>query len=99
MRRRLAQANPAAYEPDLALSLSNLSVRLAAVGRREEGLAAIQDAVEVRRRLAEARPHIFLADLAEALNNQSNALVQLGRVDEALASKNEAERLLPMLDR
>jgi hypothetical protein len=76
-----------------------LSVRLAAVGRREEGLAAIQDAVEVRRRLAEARPHIFLADLAEALNNQSNALVQLGRVDEALASKNEAERLLPMLDR
>jgi hypothetical protein len=41
------------YEPDLAWSLSNLSVRLAAVGRREEGLAAIQESVEVRRRLAQ----------------------------------------------
>ena len=33
--RRLAAANPAAYEPDLATSLNNLSVRLGEAGRRD----------------------------------------------------------------
>jgi hypothetical protein len=34
--RRLAAANPAAYEPNLIQSLHNLSVRLAAAERRDE---------------------------------------------------------------
>ncbi|MFD0159965.1 tetratricopeptide repeat protein, partial [Streptomyces sp. NPDC127139] len=34
IRRRLAQDNPAAYEPNLAGSLSNLGIRLAEAGRR-----------------------------------------------------------------
>lgn len=34
--RRLAAANPAAYEPDLAQSLNNLSIRLVEAGRRDE---------------------------------------------------------------
>jgi hypothetical protein len=34
--RRPAEANPAAYEPNLASSLNNLSVNLAEAGRREE---------------------------------------------------------------
>ena len=42
MYRRLAAGNPAAYEPDLASSLNNLSIRLADAGRRDEGLTAIQ---------------------------------------------------------
>src|SRR5205823_6136034 len=45
IRRRLAAANPAAYEPDLASSLNNLSNRLAQVGRHAEALVAIQEAV------------------------------------------------------
>ena len=52
--RRLAAANPAAYEPHLADSLNNLSIRLADAGRREEALAAIEEAVGIRRRLAAA---------------------------------------------
>ncbi|WJK33043.1 hypothetical protein [Solwaraspora sp. WMMA2065] len=48
--RRLADANPAAYLPDLAGSLNNWSVDLGEVGRREEGLAAIEEAVTIYRR-------------------------------------------------
>jgi Tetratricopeptide repeat len=52
--RQLAQADPATHQPDLAGSLNNLSVRLADAGRRDEALAAIEEAVAVRRRLAGA---------------------------------------------
>jgi len=62
--RRLAAANPAAYEPDLAMSLNNLSVRLAVAGRRDEGLATIEEAVEVYRRLAAANPAAYEPNLA-----------------------------------
>ena len=47
IRRRLAKANPAAFEPDLALTLNNLGVHLAETGRREDGLAASEQAAQV----------------------------------------------------
>ena len=51
--RGLAQANPAAYTPDLAMSLNNYAVRLAEVGQRDEALAPAREAVDLRRTLAE----------------------------------------------
>ena len=36
--RKLAEANPQAFLPDLAMSLNNLGNRLSALGRREEAL-------------------------------------------------------------
>ncbi|MET9347714.1 hypothetical protein, partial [Streptomyces termitum] len=62
--RALAKANPDAYLPDLATSLSNLSNRLGGVGQRAEGLAAMEEAVRIRRALAEANPDAYLPDLA-----------------------------------
>ena len=56
------------------MSLNNQSGRLADLGRREEALAAIEEAVAIYRQLAEARPDAFLPDLAMSLNNQSNRL-------------------------
>jgi tetratricopeptide (TPR) repeat protein len=53
IRRMLAEASPDAYLPDLALCLNSLSTDLGAVGRREEALAAIQEAVKYYRTLAE----------------------------------------------
>jgi tetratricopeptide (TPR) repeat protein len=76
--------------PDLAGSLNNLSVRLGELGRREEGLAAVEEAVAVRRRLAEARPEAFLPALAGSLNNLSVRLGELGRREEGLAAVEEA---------
>lgn len=40
MYRRLAAAHPAAHQPDLAMSLSKLSVDLADAGRRDESEGA-----------------------------------------------------------
>ena len=88
------RADMAAREPDaasrLADSLNNLSVRLGELGRREEALAAIQEAVTIRRELAAARPDAFRPDLAGALNNLSLWLADLGRREAALAAIEEA---------
>ena len=48
----MAADRPDAFRPDLASSLNNLSVDLGELGRREEALAAIQEAVTIRRELA-----------------------------------------------
>ena len=67
--RRLAEANPDAWLPDLASSLNNLGNRLAEAGRREEALAPTEEAVTIRRRLAQNNPDAWLPDLATSLNN------------------------------
>jgi tetratricopeptide (TPR) repeat protein len=88
--RRLAAANPAAFEPNLATSLNNIGNMLSELGRREEALAATLEAVEVRRRLAAANPAAFEPNLATSLNNLGNVLSELGRREEALAATLEA---------
>ncbi|GAA2650730.1 hypothetical protein GCM10010425_74240 [Streptomyces spororaveus] len=88
--RSLAEANPDAYLPDLASALNNLSVCLGAVGRRDEGLATVQEAVTIRRSLAEANPTAYLPDLASALNNLSVRLGAVGQHDEGLTAAQEA---------
>jgi hypothetical protein len=44
------------FLPNLAGSLHNLSVPLEEVGKREEALATVRDAVGIRRKLATASP-------------------------------------------
>ncbi|WP_237291741.1 tetratricopeptide repeat protein [Streptomyces sp. Sge12] len=88
--RALAEANPDAHLPRLAMALNNLSVRLGEVGRREEGLGAAQESVTLRRALAEANPDAHLPDLATALNNLSVDLGELGRREEGLTTIQEA---------
>ena len=81
-------------EPDaanrLARSLTTLSNRLAGLGRREEALAASQEAVTIRRELAAARPDAFRPGLATSLNKLAAGLARLGRREEALAASQEA---------
>ncbi|MGV1010502.1 MAG: tetratricopeptide repeat protein, partial [Dermatophilaceae bacterium] len=75
---------------DLAASLNNLSVRLSGLGRREDALTAIEEAVQLRRTLATAHPDAFTPNLAASLNNLSNQLSDLGRREEALTAIEEA---------
>ena len=77
----------------LAISYNNLSVRLGSLGRREEALAAVAEAVALYRDLATARPDAFRPDLAMSLNNLSARLSSLGRREEALAAVAEAVAL------
>jgi tetratricopeptide (TPR) repeat protein len=72
------------------MSLNNLGTGLSGLGRREEAVAAAQEAVDIRRRLAAARPDAFLPDLAMSLNNLGARLSGLGRRDEAVAAAQEA---------
>jgi tetratricopeptide (TPR) repeat protein len=74
--RRLAAANPACYEADLATSLNNLSGSLAGAGRHEEALAAAEEAVTVYRRLAAANPAAYESSLATSLNNLAAEVVR-----------------------
>ena len=90
IRRRLAEADPEAYLPDLAMSLNNLATGLSELGRRDEAAAASREAVDIRRRLAEADPEAYLPDLAMSLNNLAAGLSELGRRDEAAAASREA---------
>jgi hypothetical protein len=71
---RASEHDEATNLPDLAMWLNNLSVRLGDVGRREEGLAASEEATSVYRELARQRPDAFLPNLAASLNNLSNRL-------------------------
>ncbi|WP_406368172.1 tetratricopeptide repeat protein [Streptomyces sp. NBC_01546] len=88
--RALTEANPDAYLPNLARSLNRLSVRLGAVGQREEALTAVAEAVRIRRALAEADSDAFLPYLAGSVNDLSIALHEAGRGEEALAAIEEA---------
>jgi len=65
---------------------------LSYLGRREEALAAAEEAVELYRALASARPDAFTPNLAGSLNNLAAMLSGLGRREEALAAAEEAVR-------
>ncbi|MGW0778981.1 tetratricopeptide repeat protein [Streptomyces sp. NPDC002835] len=88
--QQLAAGNPAAYEPDLATSLSNLGVQLAEEGRWSEALTATEEAVEIRRRLAAGNPAAYEPDLATSLSNLGIRLAEAGRRSEALTAEQQA---------
>jgi tetratricopeptide (TPR) repeat protein len=98
-RKMDAAANAAAGSPPelrenvlnhLAARVGTLGIRLSNLGRREEALAASQEAVDIGRRLAQTRPDAFLPNLATSLNNSGATLSNLGRREEALAASQEA---------
>ena len=95
--RTLAEANPAAYLPDLAISLNNLGMMLSELGLRKEALPPTQEAVDIRRALAETNPAAYLPYLAMSLNNLGARLSELGLRKEALPPTQEAVDLRRVL--
>jgi hypothetical protein len=67
------------------------------LGRGEEALAAVEEAIGIYRQLTETLSGFFLPDLAQSLNNQYTTLGQLGRKDEALAIRQEADATIGAL--
>ncbi|MDF2048891.1 hypothetical protein, partial [Arthrobacter sp. Cr_A7] len=97
---RLAAANPALHEPDLALALSTLSNRLSEAGDRSaEALDAAQESVTIRQRLAAANPALYEPHVARALNNLANRLADAGMNTEATVSWNELLHIYERLAR
>jgi hypothetical protein len=75
------------------MSLNNQSLRLAELGRREEALTAIEEAVTIRRDLAIIWPAVFADRLASSLDIQASTLSALGRPAEAQAAHDEANAI------
>ena len=71
-------------------ALGNLGVRLSTLGRREDALAAAEEAVGLRRTLAAQRPDAFRPDLATSLMVLAGVLDGLARAEEAVAANVEA---------
>ncbi|MEE1823934.1 hypothetical protein PUR61_17295, partial [Streptomyces sp. BE20] len=74
---------------DLAMTLNNLSVRLAEVGRRDEGLTALEEATDHYRTLATSDPGAHQTNIAKAHNNISFQLGGAGSLNEGLAAIDE----------
>ena len=92
--RQLAEARPDSFLPGLAASLNNQSNRLVELGRAEEALTAIQEAVSIRRQLAEAHPDAFLPGLRASLYDLAKVLSILDRDTEASAIREEADAVV-----
>jgi len=80
----LAKANPDSFSPEFASSLSNLAVRLAKLGRREDALEPAERAADIYQTLVDSKSDDFRPDLASSLNNLANRLADLGLREDAL---------------
>jgi tetratricopeptide (TPR) repeat protein len=97
-----ALSAPQADHPGLtanrAAALDNWSVRLSELGRREDALAAVEEAVLLYRTLAAQHPDTFRLDLAMSLSNLANRLSALGRREDALVAAADAVALYRTLE-
>ena len=89
-RASLAAARARDDAPQVARLLSNLSVYESELGRFNEALGSIAEAVEITRVLAVSHPDAFRPGLARALNNLSGHLEALGRFGEAQVAITES---------
>ncbi|MDF1490337.1 CHAT domain-containing protein, partial [Tessaracoccus caeni] len=87
--RQLAETNPAAFLPNLAMSLNNQAKQRSEAGDRAGALEAIDEAVTIRRQLAETNPAAFLPNLAMSLNNQATMRSEVGDLTAALQTIDE----------
>jgi hypothetical protein len=72
------------------MSLNNQSGCLLGLGRGENALTVIEEAVTAYRQLAEALPAVFGSKYADSLENQALILSALGREADAQAARDEA---------
>ena len=99
IRRRLAHASPAVYEPDLAGSLSNFASFQSETGDRTGALTTALEAVEIYRRLARANPAAYEPNLAASLSNLANRQSETGDRAGALTTALEAVEIRRRLAR
>ncbi len=81
--RRLAAEDPDRSRWILALNLNNHGVSLADLGRPEEAVAVLDEAVGIYRGLIGTDPRKILPELTMAIGNLADQLAVLGRRDDA----------------
>jgi tetratricopeptide (TPR) repeat protein len=90
--RELAKDNAAVYVPDVAMTLNNLGLLVAAdSGRRGDAEKLYQEALSIRRELAKDNAAVYVPDVAGTLNNLANLVkADSGRRGEAEKLYQEA---------
>ncbi|QRV93681.1 hypothetical protein RhiJN_21699 [Ceratobasidium sp. AG-Ba] len=78
---------------NLAGSLMELDICLSKLGHQQEGLASIQQAVELYQHLATESPRVYNGGFAMSLNNLSNSLSDMGQKQEALTAIQESVKM------
>ena len=91
--RQLAESNPDAYMPRVALTLNNLANLQSDLGRYVEGEKNYVEALQIYRQLAESNPDAYMPRVAMTLNNLANLQRALGRYVEAEENYVEALRI------
>lgn len=86
--------NPAMFQPDLAMTLSNLGSLVAAdSSRRVEAEKLFQEALKTYRSLVKNDPAIYLPIIANTLNAFGNAYLNWQQLSEALPYLQEAAEI------
>ncbi|MFC9330689.1 hypothetical protein [Kitasatospora sp. NPDC057015] len=88
--RPLAEADPQAFEPQLAMVLSNLGTRLGRYGRQQESLAVSREAVDIARRTGLLDADAPKSAGGALLVNLASRLRAAGRTVEALETEHRA---------
>ena len=88
--RRLAQSNPQAYEPNVAMTLNNLANLYSDTQRFTESEAMYKEALEICRRLAQANPQTYEPYVAQTQYNLGMLKVQQELYPDAITSFEEA---------
>ena len=91
--RQLAESNPDAYMPRVAMTLNNLANLQRALGRYVEAEENYVEALQIYRQLAESSPDAYMPDVALTLNNLATLQSDLGRYVEAEENYVEALRI------
>jgi len=74
----------------LATSLNNLGVILYRVGRPEEAISHLEDAIQIRRELVANNPDVHSLNLASTLQNMAIVLHREGNASESQKRLTEA---------
>ena len=87
---RLAQSNPQAYEPDLAMSYNNLAILYSDTQRFSDSEAMYKQSLEICERLAKSNPQAYEPDLAQSYYNLAILYSDTQRFSESEAMHKQA---------
>ena len=88
--QELAQQNPEAYLPEVAISLNNLGVLLSDTNDLKKAQDYYEEALQIRRELAKHNPEEYLPDVATSLNNLGVLLRYTNNLNQAQDYQEEA---------
>jgi len=93
IHRKLAEENPNAYLPDVAMTLNNLAALYSDINEYPKAVEEYEEVLKIHRKLAEENPNVYLPDVAKTLNNLANLYWSINEYPKALEKYEEALKI------